>query len=141
MRPTNPLRGKLPLPRGKPPMPYATYPSLQDRPVVISGGASGIGEALVRHFAAQGARVGFVDIALEAGTALAAELTAAGQAVRFTPCDVTDTAVYQAAIAGFAAAHGDALVLVNNAAHDERHDWAQGTPEEWDRRLAVNLKH
>lgn len=122
-------------------MPYATYPSLQDRPVVISGGASGIGEALVRHFAAQGARVGFVDIAQEAGTALAAELTAAGQAVRFTPCDVTDTAAYQAAIGGFAKTHGDALVLVNNAAHDERHDWAQVTPEEWDRRLAVNLKH
>jgi len=120
---------------------FATYPSLAQRPIVISGGATGIGESLVRHFASQGARVGFVDIAVEAGTALADELTAAGQTVRFTPCDVTDTTAYQAAIAGFAAVHGDALVLVNNAAHDQRHEWADVTPAYWDERMAVNLKH
>lgn len=120
---------------------FAQYPSLKDRPVVISGGASGIGEALVRQFAAQGAKVGFVDIAVAAGQTLAAELTAAGQVARFTPCDITDTAAYQSAIAGFAAAHGDALVLVNNAAHDQRHDWREVTPAYWDERMAVNLKH
>lgn len=120
---------------------FAAYPSLKGRPVVVSGGASGIGEALVRHFAAQGAKVGFVDIAAEAGESLAGELTKAGHAVRFTACDVTDIAAYQAAIAGFAEAHGDARVLVNNAAHDQRHDWAEVTPDEWDRRMAVNLKH
>lgn len=119
----------------------ASYPSLVDTPVVISGGASGIGAALVRNFARQGARVGFVDIAAETGTALAVELSEAGHTVRFTACDITDTAAYQAAIAGFAAAHGDALVLVNNAAHDERHDWSSVTPEYWDERMAVNLKH
>ena len=122
-------------------MAYATYPSLRDRPVVISGGASGIGEALVRSFAAQGARVGFVDVAIAAGEALAQELSAAGQTTRFTSCDVTDIAAYQAAIAGFAEAHGDARVLVNNAAHDQRHDWAEVTPDYWDERMAVNLKH
>ncbi len=122
-------------------MAYATYPSLRDRPVVISGGASGIGEALVRSFAAQGAKVGFVDVAIAAGEALAQELSAAGQTVGFTPCDVTDIAAYQAAIAGFAEAHGDARVLVNNAAHDQRHDWAEVTPDYWDERMAVNLKH
>ena len=120
---------------------FAHYPSLEDCPVIISGGASGIGESLVRHFATQGARVGFVDIAVEAGRALAAELTEAGRVVRFTACDVTDSAAYQSAIAGFAAAHGDALVLVNNAAHDQRHDWAEVTPAYWDDRMAVNLKH
>jgi len=120
---------------------FARYPSLTNTPVVISGGASGIGESLVRNFAAQGAKVGFVDIAAEAGEALAAELTAAGHTVRFTRCDITDTESYQAAIAGFAAAHGDALVLVNNAAHDERHDWSKVTPAYWDERMAVNLKH
>lgn len=120
---------------------YANYPSLRDRPVVISGGASGIGEALVRHFAAQGARVGFVDIAAEAGHALAAELQAAGHSVLFTPADVTDTAGFQSAIAGFAASHGAARVLVNNAAHDQRHDWRDVTPAYWDERIAVNLKH
>ena len=120
---------------------FAAYPSLRDRPVVVSGGASGIGEALVRNFAAQGARVGFVDIADAAGERLAAELTAAGHTVRFTRCDITDIAAYQSAIEGFAAAHGDARVLVNNAGHDERHDWAEATPAYWDDRMAVNLKH
>ncbi|MFD2648526.1 SDR family NAD(P)-dependent oxidoreductase [Devosia albogilva] len=120
---------------------FADYPSLCDRPVVISGGASGIGESLVRNFAAQGARVGFVDIADEAGERLASELTAAGHAVRFTRCDITDITAYQAAIDGFAGAHGDALVLVNNAGHDERHGWAEATPAYWDDRMAVNLKH
>lgn len=119
----------------------AQYPSLLDVPVVISGGASGIGEALVRHFAAQGARVGFVDIQAERGAALAAALVAEGCLVRFAACDVTDTESYRAAIAGFAAAHGAALVLVNNAAHDARHDWSAVSPEEWDQRLATNLKH
>ena len=120
---------------------YTRYPSLSGTPVVISGGASGIGESLVRSFAAQGAKVGFVDIAQTAGETLAAELVAAGHQVRFTACDVTDIAGYQAAIAGFAEAHGDALVLVNNAAHDQRHDWREVTPQYWDDRMAVNLKH
>jgi NAD(P)-dependent dehydrogenase (short-subunit alcohol dehydrogenase family) len=120
---------------------FANYPSLKDRPVVISGGASGIGASLVRHFAEQDARVGFVDIDEQAGESLAAELVAAGQVVRFTRCDVTDIAAYQSAIAGFAEAHGDARVLVNNAAHDQRHDWSEVTPDYWDERMAVNLKH
>lgn len=120
---------------------FARYPSLAGVPVVISGGASGIGEALVRNFAAQGAKVGFVDIQAERGQALAAELASAGLTARFTACDITDTAAYQGAFAGFAATHGDALVLINNAAHDERHDWPDVTPDYWDDRMAVNLKH
>ena len=120
---------------------HAIYPSLKDMPVVISGGASGIGEALVRAFAAQGARVGFVDIQADAGNALAAELTDAGGVVKFTSCDITDIDAYRAAIAGFAEAHGDALALVNNAANDDRHAWNEVTPDYWDQRMAVNLKH
>ena len=121
--------------------PFATYPSLAGTPVIISGGATGIGASLVRQFAAQGARVGFVDIAAEAGEALAAELVGIGQTVSFITCDITDTAAYQAAIAAFADIHGDALVLVNNAALDQRHDWADVTPDYWDAAMAVNLKH
>ena len=120
---------------------YARYPSLENTPVIISGGASGIGESLVRNFAAQGAKVGFVDIQAERGQQLADELTAAGQVAKFIACDITDIAAYQAAIADFAATHGDALVLVNNAAHDQRHDWSEVTPAYWDDRMAVNLKH
>ena len=88
---------------------YATFPSLKALPVVISGGASGIGEVLVREFAAQGSKVGFVDLMKDRGEALAAELNAAGGTVSFAPTDITDVRAYQAAIAGFEAAHGPAL--------------------------------
>jgi NAD(P)-dependent dehydrogenase (short-subunit alcohol dehydrogenase family) len=120
---------------------FATYPSLAGMPVVISGGASGIGEGIVRAFAGQGAKVGFVDIIEDAGQRLADELTAAGHTVRFTACDVTHTDRYRDAIAAFAKADGPALTLVNNAAHDLRHKLADVTPEFWDERIAVNLKH
>lgn len=120
---------------------FATYPSLKGMPVIISGGATGIGATLVREFAAQGSKVGFVDIAAEAGEKLAAELTAAGQAVMFSRCDITDTAAYQAAIAAFEAVHGPALALLNNAANDQRMTWDTVTPEMWDKVTAVNLKH
>lgn len=120
---------------------YASYPSLKGTPVIVSGGASGIGEGIVRAFAAQGSKVGFVDIADDAGNKLAAELTAAGAVVQFTRCDITDIAAYQAAIKGFEAAHGPTLALVNNAANDHRHDIAEVSPESWDERIAVNLKH
>ena len=120
---------------------FAIYPSLKDVPVVISGGASGIGEGIVRAFAAQGSKVGFVDIAGDAGRALEAELTAAGQNATFTECDITDIPRYQAAIAGFEQKNGPALALVNNAANDTRHTIAEITPEAWDRNMAVNLKH
>lgn len=120
---------------------FASYPSLRDVPVIVSGGASGIGEGIVRAFAAQGGKVGFVDIAGDAGRALEAELNGAGQTVTFTECDITDIARYQAAIAGFQDKHGPALVLVNNAANDTRHTIAETTSEAWDRGISVNLKH
>lgn len=122
-------------------MAFAAYPSLKDMPVIVSGGASGIGEGLVREFAAQGARVGFVDIAVEAGEALQAELRSAGRTVAFAACDITDTEKYQDTIRSFEAAHGPALALINNAANDQRHKWDEVTPEFWDQRIAVNLKH
>lgn len=120
---------------------YATYPSLNGMPVIISGGASGIGEGIVRAFAEQGSKVGFVDIAAEAGNKLAGELVAGGASVKFLPCDITDIAAYQAAIKHFEAAHGPTLALVNNAANDTRHAIADITPEAWDDNIAVNLKH
>lgn len=119
----------------------ATYPSLKNTPVVISGGASGIGEEIVRQFAAQGSKVGFVDIAGDAGRKVETELKAAGHDVTFTECDITDIAKYQAAIAGFEKKNGPALALINNAAHDLRHKVADVTSQFWDERIAVNLKH
>ncbi len=119
----------------------ATYPSLAGRTVFVSGGASGIGEAIVRAFAGQGARIGFADIMEEAGTKLAEELSGEGAEVFFVPCDLTDIAALKAAVARVAAELGTITVLVNNAANDTRHDWRNETPENFDARIAVNLRH
>ena len=119
-----------------------TYASLRDRAVLISGGATGIGASIVSHFAAQGARVAFVDIQQEPALALAEHLAAEGHTKpHFVHCDLRDIEAYQAAIAGIAAQLGGIDVLVNNAAHDDRHDWKTVTPEYWENRMQVNLRH
>jgi D-xylose 1-dehydrogenase len=121
---------------------FAQYPSLRDRVVFITGGASGIGTAEVEHFAAQGARVAFVDIADAPAQALVARLKSEGHPEPwFQTCDITDIAALQAAIAAAAARLGPITVLVNNAANDQRHRWQDVTPDYWDQRMAVNLKH
>ncbi len=116
----------------------ARYPSLEGRAVLITGGASGIGESIVEAFAAQGARVAFLDIDAAAGAALAERLVGGDNpAPRFHACDLRDIPALQAAIAEL----GPFTVLVNNAAHDERHTIADVTPDYWDDRIAVNLRH
>jgi len=120
---------------------FATYPSLHDAAVIVTGGASGIGMEIVRAFAGQQARVGFLDFDLDHGTALAAELQASGARVRFEACDLRDVGALRRAVAALAAAHGPARVLVNNAARDDRHRWEDVTPEYFDERMATNLRH
>ena len=121
---------------------FAQYPSLRDRVVFVTGGASGIGAAEVEHFAAQGARVAFVDVADAPAQALAERLRAEGHPKPFyQTCDITDPAALRRAIADAAARLGPVAVLVNNAANDQRHRWEDMTPEYWDERMAVNLKH
>ena len=115
---------------------FASYPSLKDRSVFISGGGSGIGASIVEHFAAQGSKVGFVDIDEPASKALAAKTGAF-----FIKCDIRDVKAYQAAIGEVAARHGPITALVNNAARDDRHELEDVTPAFWDERIAVNLRH
>lgn len=122
-------------------MSFAIYPSLKDRSVVVTGGASGIGGAIVRAFAGQGARVGFVDFDVERGQALAGELRAGGARVSFEACDLRDITALRLAFAALGEAHGPAAVLVNNAARDDRHRWDDVTPEYYDERVATNLRH
>ena len=117
------------------------YPDLQDKTVIVTGGGSGIGEAIVRRFAAQGARVGFLDIAVEPSQKLRTELTEAGHQVHFEACDLRDIAALRHAIAGIRATFGPIGILINNAAHDQRHATLDVTPEYFDERIAVNLKH
>ncbi|QBQ95878.1 SDR family NAD(P)-dependent oxidoreductase [Paraburkholderia pallida] len=120
---------------------YARYPSLVDRVVLITGGATGIGASFVEHFAAQGARVGLLDIDTSAGTALADSLGDSRHKPVFVSCDLTDIASLRAAIADLKAALGPVEVLVNNAANDRRHTLAEVTPESFDAGVAVNLRH
>lgn len=117
------------------------YPDLKDKTVLITGGASGIGEAIVRRFAAQGSKTAFIDIQREAADALVAELSNGGHRVRFEQADLTDTPALRKAIETLRTELGPIHVLVNNAAHDERHPTLTVTPEYWDDRIAVNLKH
>lgn len=118
----------------------ALYPSLRGKTVLVTGGGGGIGASIVRHFVAQGSRVGFLDIDERGSAALVASL--AGQSpVHFERCDLTDIAELRAAIGRVRDALGPITVLINNAAHDERHAIEDVTPEYWDQRYAVNLRH
>jgi NAD(P)-dependent dehydrogenase (short-subunit alcohol dehydrogenase family) len=120
----------------------ALYPSLQDRGVHITGGATGIGASLVENFVAQGARVGFLDIDAGNGNALAAALaTGARHAPLFVHADLTDIAALRNAIDAVRAAHGPITALLNNAANDQRHSIEATTPQSWDAGIAVNLRH
>jgi NAD(P)-dependent dehydrogenase (short-subunit alcohol dehydrogenase family) len=122
--------------------PYATYPSLRDRVVVVTGGASGIGEAIVEAFAANGSRVAFLDMQADAGQRLVARLEAVGALPPlFLACDLTDIAALQSALRSIHERFGAVDVLVNNAGDDTRHSVAEVTPESWDRGIAVNLRH
>ena len=118
------------------------YPSLAGRVVLITGGASGIGAAFVRAFATQGARVAFLDIDASAGEALVRDVaTSSGSAPLFVPCDLLDIDALRAAVARVHGSLGDAAVLVNNAANDQRQVLAEVTPAEFDWTIGVNLKH
>ena len=120
---------------------YASYPSLKDRVVLVTGGATGIGESMVRHFARQGAQVAFFDIQEEAGRGLAGEVAANGcPKPAYVHCDLTDVEALEQAVRGVLAAYGTVDVLVNNAANDQRHTIDKVTPEYWDRSMAVNLR-
>jgi len=120
---------------------FAVYPSLNGKVVTITGGASGIGAEMVRAFAAQGAKVGFLDIDQARGQALAEELAGEGATIRFEPCDLRDIDQLKRALSALKGALGATQVLVNNAARDDRHPWQEVTSDYYDERIATNLKH
>ncbi|HUN83549.1 MAG TPA: SDR family oxidoreductase [Terracidiphilus sp.] len=120
---------------------YAVYPSLRNRAVLVTGGATGIGESIVSHFARQGSRVAFLDIqdgpAYELVETLAAESCASPLYIH---CDLTNIAALKSAVKQVLDAFGRVDVLVNNAANDQRHKIEDVTPEFWDHSIAVNLR-
>ena len=122
-------------------MSFARYPSLIDRVVFITGGGSGIGAAMVEAFAAQKANVAFVDIAVEASKDLVAKIGASHPPPLFLHCDLTDIAALEAAMEEVRQRLGPIGVLINNAANDQRQDADETSEEDWDRTMALNLKH
>jgi len=119
----------------------AIYPSLAGRRVIVSGGASGIGEGIVEAFVRQGSAVAFVDVLDAEGEALVARLADAPIAPIFAHCDITDCADFTLQIGTLIERLGGCEVLVNNAANDDRHKLEDVTPTYWDERIAVNLRH
>jgi NAD(P)-dependent dehydrogenase (short-subunit alcohol dehydrogenase family) len=120
---------------------FATYPSLRDRAVIVTGGASGIGEAIVTAFALQDAKVAFLDIEDAAAKQLIQRIVSFGHpAPTYLHCDLTDIDELQQAIEKILATFGTVDILVNNAANDKRHSIQEVTSESWDQSFAVNLK-
>lgn len=120
----------------------ASYPSLVDKVVLITGGGQGIGAATVEHFALQGCRVAFLDLADEPAVALVNDLTPRClHPPLYRRCDLTDIPALQSAIAEIAATLGPPCVLINNAASDDRHRFEDVTPDYFDQRISVNLRH
>src|SRR4051794_10436292 len=120
---------------------YATYPSLQGRTAFVSGGASGLGAEFVTQLAGQAARVAFVDIDEDRGTALERQLRDQGADVLFLPCDVRDIPALQAPTGRAAERLGPMRVLVTNAANDLRGKVAEMDVALWDDRIAANVRH
>ena len=124
------------------PVEFATYPSLRGSVVLVTGGASGIGERIVEQFARQGSHVAFLDIQKEAGAQLVQKIAANGDPEpHFVPCDLTDIDAVRICVQDILAKFKTVDVLVNNAGNDARHSVEEVTPEYWDRSMAVNLRH
>ena len=119
----------------------AIYPSLEGRTVFITGGGSGIGASLTRAFARQKARVAFVDIARDASLRLVDDIhQSLGVEPLFLPCDLRDIEALKASMEQTRQRLGNIGVLLNNAANDDRHHLTDVTPEQWDERIAINLR-
>lgn len=116
---------------------HSQFPSLKEKHVLVTGGSSGIGAAIVEGFVRQGCRVTFLDV-LEPDFGSGLKDSARMQ---FLPCDLTDLAALEQAIQTAALDRGPVDVLVNNAASDDRHSLQDVTPEYYEQRMAVNLRH
>lgn len=119
----------------------AIYPDLEGKVVIVTGGGSGIGASIVEHFARQKAKVGLIDLNADAASAVAKAVTEGGGSSHAAICDLRDVDATRAAIDEIRQKLGPIQILINNAAHDERHKTEDVTSAYWDDRIAVNLKH
>jgi D-xylose 1-dehydrogenase len=117
------------------------YPSLRDKRVVVTGGGSSIGAAIVESFARQGSQVTFLDIAEPESRELENRLADQPRPPHFVGCDLRDITAIQTTFARIATQTGPPDILINNAANDDRHRLSELTAAYWDERIAVNLRH
>ncbi|MCA1326044.1 SDR family NAD(P)-dependent oxidoreductase [Herbaspirillum sp. alder98] len=120
---------------------HAIYRSLAGKRVVVTGGGTGIGAALVSAFVEQGAKVFFLDIAAEESRALEASLQGAIVPPTFLHCNLLDLDALAATFRRINELAGAVDILINNAANDDRHAITDVSPAYWDERMAVNLRH
>ena len=125
-----------------PAMSGARYPDLAGMPVLVTGGGSGIGASIALHFAGQNARVAVMDVNATALGATSDSIhTATGNRIDTLVCDLRDAAALRRGVDELAARTGPFRALINNAGDDARLPWDQVTPEYWDDRFAVNVRH
>jgi NAD(P)-dependent dehydrogenase (short-subunit alcohol dehydrogenase family) len=120
----------------------ARYPDLAGLPVLVTGGASGIGASIALHFAAQGARVAALDLNADALAHTRDEIRGVtGATIETAVVDLRDVGALRSAVKSLSATLGVFRALINNAGDDARLPWDQMTPEYWDDRFAVNARH
>jgi len=119
----------------------ANYPSLEDKVVIITGGASGIGTSIVEQFLHQGSKVAFLDKEQDLGENLVEKFNSFKHKPIFKYCDLTNIDSLKKKINEIKEELGLISILVNNAANDERHSIESVTEDFWDDKMNVNLKH
>ena len=120
-------------------MMFAKFSDLENKSVFITGGGSGIGAEITKAFIQQGAKVSFVQRsdAEHFCDKVEAEFNSRPY---FIKCDITDLNALKKAVELANSVNGDAEILVNNAANDDRHETLNVTEEYWDNSQAINIK-
>ena len=120
----------------------ASYPSLENKVVIITGGASGIGESIVEQFVIQKSKVAFIDIEEKLAKNLIERINKKyNTKPLFIKCDLKNISELKDSIQQVKQDLGPISILINNAANDERHNIDDVTSEYWDDRMNINLKH
>ena len=120
----------------------ASYPSLENKVVIVTGGASGIGESIVEQFVIQKSKVAFIDIEEKLAKNLIERINKKyNTKPLFIKCDLKNISELKDSIQQVKQDLGPISILINNAANDERHNIDDVTSEYWDDRMNINLKH
>ena len=120
----------------------ASYPSLENKVVIVTGGASGIGESIVEQFVIQKSKVAFIDIEEKLAKNLIERINKKyNTKPLFIKCDLKNIFELKDSIQQVKQDLGPISILINNAANDERHNIDDVTSEYWDDRMNINLKH